>query len=589
MIHSELNIDDKVERLSIVDGLHIEHSGQVYVAENSASNTMVSIIVKLPTILQLANKNVMTSSRCIKNAEMQDALRSSLNILRSVNDQYIKDRRALLNRYISNRREKRQLLPILGGAALLAGGTAFGISQVQVARMRQHVAENINEINDIKHNIAKLRQQTAILGRYTYGLIKEVQARVIGYWHELKCEVLQHETLANVQFNMEKTHEIFDNTVWTALSGNNHIMLTPKTLEPFHLDKVVQEMSIFDNFIYKNNPNLLYSTATLSLVDITYNLTTAHFILTFPSITRKALPFNLYKINQVGMFTPPSQCTYRATPKHVLYYNDRFLAIDLSNCVSHDNIYLCQSNALQNATSCLQPEYSECEFRYQKCSRNFNSKAYISTLAGILLRNNKIDSTFVRNHNGTISSVPISKHYTAFINWTNIMEIQIDHVSVSSPIRIGKPISIINYMTNVTIPFRYYQDNMLSNEFNRLSYKFNNTVENLLDPIFQHWQYTQPLNDSTFNTWQAILILCIANTVGIVVLTLYICGFCKFFRMCTSSFLCNFCKKNKTEKGTHIKLKTLHPDPSNDTPANLDNCEIEPIRETTVKEFTNSI
>ncbi len=231
-----------------------------------------------------------------------------------------------------------------------------------------------------------------------------------------------------LQFNMIANHNAFDNIIWTALSGNNNMLLTPKVIDTVALSQIVKNLTTFRDLIYRNDPNLLYSTAIISLVDISYDLTTAHFTLSFPTVYKNTIPMNLYKVNQVGMFTHHDQCTYRSVPKYLAQNHGRFQAIDSSNCVSHNNIRLCQPQAIENITSCLQANHCSCGYQYSKCSENYRNKKYVISLAGILLRNNLKGSTFARYRNRSIVPIKLTKYHTAFVNWTDILEVQINHV-----------------------------------------------------------------------------------------------------------------------------------------------------------------
>ncbi len=43
--------NDKIERLSITDGIHVEHIGQAYMASEAATDTIVSIIINMPNLV----------------------------------------------------------------------------------------------------------------------------------------------------------------------------------------------------------------------------------------------------------------------------------------------------------------------------------------------------------------------------------------------------------------------------------------------------------------------------------------------------------------------------------------------------------
>ena len=204
------------------------------------------------------------------------------------------------------------------------------------------------------------------------------------------------ETINQLQLAMITSHNMFDNTLWTAISGNNNLLLTPRSLDSLALKQIVENMTLFEDLMYKDDHNLQYSTATLNLVEISSNLTTAHFVLTFPIILKNARTLALYKTHQVGIFTPPEQCTYRALPDHVAYDGKYFWSFRIDSCIQHGNIYLCNPEAVDENKSCIQLNNMTCDYKFSRYTVNASEKRYISSLAGLLIRNNVKESTFVR-------------------------------------------------------------------------------------------------------------------------------------------------------------------------------------------------
>ena len=302
------------------------------------------------------------------------------------------------------------------------------------------------------------------------------------------CNIYWLETINQMQLAMISSHNAFDNTLWTAISGNNNMLLTPKSLDPLALKQIVENMTLFQDLIYREDHNLLYSTATLNLVEISNNLTTAHFVMTFPTIHKNSRMFTLYKTHQVGTYTPPAQCSYRSLPDHVALDGEIFLSFRVDDCVRHGNIYLCNPEAVDENKSCIQLRNLTCGYKFSRCTDNISEIRYITSLAGLLIRNNVKESTFVRYNNKSIVPVDLTLHHTAFVNWTNVSEVHIHNVRIVSPNLVGKPISIVNYINGLEyIPFDYFNNESISNTFNAISNKFNKSIDQLLIPVFDGW------------------------------------------------------------------------------------------------------
>ena len=65
------------------------------------------------------------------------------------------------------------------------------------------------------------------------------------------------ETINQLQLAMITSHNMFDNTLWTATSGNNNLLLTPRSLDPLALKQIVENMTLFEDLMYKDDHNLL--------------------------------------------------------------------------------------------------------------------------------------------------------------------------------------------------------------------------------------------------------------------------------------------------------------------------------------------
>ena len=140
-------------------------------------------------------------------------------------------------------------------------------------------------------------------------------------------------------------------------------------------------MGIYQNTIFYSDPYLLHGTSKISLIDISNNLKIAHFVLTFPHISINSMPLELYEINQVGIHYKSNTCALREMPGHVVMRKEGYTGIQLDKCYNHNNIWFCQSDALENDISCVQPDSNNCHFHEKECTTDQNSFEYVSSLS----------------------------------------------------------------------------------------------------------------------------------------------------------------------------------------------------------------
>ena len=108
-----------------------------------------------------------------------------------------------------------------------------------------------------------------------------------------------------------QAEEITDNVLWTALTGNNNLLLTLKMVNIETLSKVVADNPTLNQTVFREHPSLLYSLANVHLLELNSELNLAHFILDIPLI-RGADSQIIFRAAQVGMVVnrEESLCTY---------------------------------------------------------------------------------------------------------------------------------------------------------------------------------------------------------------------------------------------------------------------------------------
>ena len=141
--------------------------------------------------------------------------------------------------------------------------------------------------------------------------------------------------------------DIIENTLWSALSGKNNLLLTPRMMDLKMVKSLVSEHAVLNNTIFKKHPANMYSLAKLSLVKIFDNLNFAHFVLNIPIISENKI-MDLYQSAQVGIHICNNTCVYFELPNYLYKLNDKFYPISLENCEEHNNLYVCSKETFSN-------------------------------------------------------------------------------------------------------------------------------------------------------------------------------------------------------------------------------------------------
>ena len=90
-------------------------------------------------------------------------------------------------------------------------------------------------------------------------------------------------------------------------------------IDPEDLKSIVSGVNSFQSTMYVEDPSILYAVGRPGLKALHNDLSFAHFVLIFPGLPKRANKLKLYKISQVGMYTPPNTCTYFQIPKYVVW------------------------------------------------------------------------------------------------------------------------------------------------------------------------------------------------------------------------------------------------------------------------------
>ena len=412
---------------------------------------------------------------------------------------YIKSRLNVLKSYqipqINNsNKNKRSVWSVFGG--LLFSAVTTGITEYQIYKINSHVSENQN---DIKYITTKLREEhTELLSvkNNIVGLVKRSTNLIMETLRTQQCISISNHFLQNWKINFEDYKKTTDDILESAISGQNNLLLTPKMVDPNLLESIVSSSTIFDNTSYQENPNLLYSVARLSLIEIDKNLTMGHFTLNIPRFNSKQIK-NLLEVKQVGLHIRNNLCNYFKIPKYVYEKNGQFHPIKIDNCLKHNRLFICSEENAPNSTSCLQYDNITCESYIAKCEGVYK---FAMSHKGILLRNNIKSNTFITNREGYTRLAELSARDISYFDWADIIDIQFGEIKIPSPQGNNLPLFKANYSVNLPLDIKFVDLENITNAFNSLCNKYNQSMDSIMLPISEFWDLQRDKNNNPLST-----------------------------------------------------------------------------------------
>ena len=483
---------------------------------DEASDYKAMVCTTLMSIPEKERNNTLENYRAI-NAAARERVRTYLN-----------SRTTILNRYIipleasnatmqfdmskenslSHDIRKRQtiLFSLLGGGAMMALG---GVTEYQIHQIKNHVRENSDKIDQLKKEI--LLQKSAIknLGESVFGFVKNTSKIILSNMEKMACATFLIDYRETLFKYVDQSISEIDNVLWTALSGSNNLLLTPRMLEVNMLKVIVEKHSLLANTIYKNIPGMLYSVAKLSLIEIDKNFNTAHFTLQIPILQGGIMA--LFKTSQVGTYISENFCTYYNLPKYLYKWHGIFHPIEIEMCMKNNNFYICPRETLSNETACIQDADMTCPSVRRQCSQ---AREYRLSVVGILIRNNIERDTFKIITDGLTVPVVMGNSRTAYIDWKDVNYVQIGKTIINSPNTNIATFTSSNFSIKTPVLELYLDDKNVTKIFNSICRKYNETLDQIIPPLIDHWR-SQNLFGSIWNLiWHVVTTLSVLMIIG---------------------------------------------------------------------------
>lgn len=522
---SGANMEKRQGFVSLKTGLSVEKTGQVVFTKSSA---LTSVLVRFPSIspfkvtrmhtfnekfavhffpncldteISSVRYAMILSGTFSENADWTSEQSELFSYWKNIIDFAIKradefktSRTSLLSPYInifnksdssthSKDRVRRSLLSFLGGALSLAIG---GLEELQIHKLSSHLSDFDDEISTIKSQLLAGEESVTSLKGRIFGFAKTVERSFNTVLTSESCNSMLHSFELEIHEYFSTVFSMIDNTLATALDGSNSLPLSSKMLDSAALLSLVNSHSSLASTIFVDQPNILYSLATVSLVDVDLDFTLAHLVLDIPIIHAVNIK-PLYTSSQVGTTShTPDYCYYIEISDHLFYNGSSFIGIDTNKCQKNNNLFVCeQAQSLDLLPSCHQLNTSTCTLIKKPCAPfQFHSSGN-----GILLRNSRAD-VFVRDTNNVINYVPLSHTDTAHVHWHGVTSIQISDTVIASPTQ-GFSVNLtesnlleIIEDSVISIPFSTYNVTQVLED---ACSSLNLPLDQILNPMINNW------------------------------------------------------------------------------------------------------
>ena len=319
--------------------------------------------------------------------------------------------------------------------ALMAAAT-LGLPLVSIAttifngiQLRRHIRkleENFNHF--AKESTIFMKQQVQFNEQ-----IIEIHQALFEHMEEMDCEldIVAYQILKEKPFRKWK---YLTKSILTGILQNELTMeVLPEVIAFQYLERLVQRNE-FDNTIYQNQPELIYTQGKLTLVDLQRGETAwkYHFVLTAPKLKETSV-FNRYSVTQVGVKIK-NTCMMMNIPKELYKIGEKFYEIMDDNCHQESASLKIFSRPITDK-SVEEHKEVDCLAKSDKCEMHaIPCKTHIAfTRAGVLaFSESKVKGI------GTLSTVeefvdtPSNHSKTQFYSWDDYKKLLIDNRLITS-------------------------------------------------------------------------------------------------------------------------------------------------------------
>ena len=360
-------------------GIVLKRSG---ILGMKTKNTMMSLFVKIqsPKVNKYNSscKKTCNNQGCLlKESQLEKLLTSTLdNQINQVWD----DKQVIFNTLINasqteanspgveKKKKRSAILAFLGGS--ITGILAFGYNIYQNHKINSHLDTLEGSFQDFKNEIYDFQSSTLEFEKSTLKVIQDLQKNEFEELNELFCENKQ------IAAGILKTLEVgnFENRLKEAFKSTSKGTLTqllnPALVNSKNLKQLVAQHPAFKNTIYELQPLYLYSTVSMTLLeiakvsDLSYDF---HYLLDIPLIKKNQI-YELYSLETVPI-VHLNKCLQFDMPQAVYKDKNAYYSVDASNCETTDQMHLCPQSTFQNTREipCFKNKMNTCKVKEAKC------------------------------------------------------------------------------------------------------------------------------------------------------------------------------------------------------------------------------
>ena len=329
----------------------------------------------------------------------------------------------------SQSRNKRQLLAFgigLGIVDLLFGGISYGTLNHHINQLDRKFGEFVTKQHDFDNDLLEWDNQLITM-------IEKSHEEIDQKFRAIQCQILESTGELLAMQYVDRWIKTLDNVFRPLTEGRMKTRLTPHIVKPADLNRILSEHPMLKGSFYSRNVYNFYKVASVSVVqaqfDIYSSTLSIHQIIHYPALKPHHL-FPMFVARQVGIIRN-QVCLLFEIPRLIYTINDKFYAVDETNCVVSDTVTTCYAEIFNNSeqTSCL-TNLTTCDVLEGECTPK-----YVYDTSGILIGTavQNIQVFEKKQDKKGMRILKPNKYGTRFIPWTGISYIQMEGLLVEEP------------------------------------------------------------------------------------------------------------------------------------------------------------
>ena len=293
----------------------------------------------------------------------------------------------------------------LAGTAMAAAVAAVGVStsnKIELDKVKKILNEQEDSIKELQDQLKHTNNKLEVVldtQRSVLGYIEQMSSRVDVLNSKVDC---MHKHFSYLHWSLELQAEV-ENLLQFVFKGNLQGKLTPTLIRPALLRKLIRQQSFVNSKILGRYPNMLYSSATASLLNADFKSLQFTYLISFPDFGNDPI-YPYLTVQQNGFFAKhpssnESTCLMFNMPQTAIIHDGKLHALkDTLTCSDFGNVQICDSKQLDMipmadclnlgnnfTTTSKRAVFSYCQLT--QCIGNLrNNDVYISSPSRLLVR-----------------------------------------------------------------------------------------------------------------------------------------------------------------------------------------------------------